>query len=79
MGDITFSNILLSTYNKNTYDFYVEYIPNYVKNDNIDNFFVFIKTNRSKTSQKLVESGLKFLTPASMDPITTFSLSGSPI
>jgi hypothetical protein len=79
MGDITFSNILLSTNKKNTYDFYVEYIPSYTKSDNIDNFFVFMKTNRSKTSVKLVESGLKFLTAASTDPITTFSLSGSPI
>jgi len=79
MGDITFSNILLSTNKKNTYDFYVEYIPSYIKNDNIDNFFVYMKTNRSKTSAKLVESGLKFLTPASTDPITTFGLSGFPI
>ena len=79
MGDITFSNILLSTNNKNTYDFYVKYIPSYIKNNNIDNFFVYMKTNQTKTSPKLGESGLKFLTPVSTDPISTFGLSGSPI
>ena len=79
MGNITFSNILLSTNKKNTYDFYIEYIPSYIKNDYIDNFSVFIKTNRSSNSAKLVESGLKFFTPASTDTITTFGLSGSPI
>ena len=79
MGDITFSNILLSTNNKYTYDFYVKYIPSYIKNNNIDNFFVYMKTNQTKTSPKLGESGLKFLTPVSTDPISTFGLSGSPI
>lgn len=78
MGNITFSNIQLSTYSKNTYDFYVEYIPSYNIN-NIDNFNLKLKTNRSSNSAKLVELGLKFLTPASTDSITTFGLSGSPI
>jgi hypothetical protein len=78
MGDITFSNILLSTYNKNTFDFYVQYIPSYTT-EYIDNFFLKLKTNRTSDSAKLVESGLKFLTPASTDPITSFGLTGSPI
>jgi hypothetical protein len=78
MGNITFSNIQLSTYSKNTYDFYVEYIPSYNIN-NIDNFNLKLKTNRSSNSAKVVEFGLKFLTPASTDSITTFGLSGSPI
>lgn len=78
MGDITFSNILLSTYNKNTFNFYVQYIPNYTI-DKIDNFSLKLKTNRTSNSAKLVESGLKFLTPASTDPITTFSLTGTPV
>ena len=78
MGNITFSNILLSTHNKNTYDFYVQYIPSYTT-EYIDNFSLKLKTNRTSNSAKRVESGLKFLTPASTDPITTFSLTGSPI
>ena len=78
MGNITFSNIQLSTYSKNTYDFYVEYIPSYTI-EYIDNFSLNLKTNRSSNSAKLVESGLNFLTPASTDSITTFGLSGSPI
>ncbi len=78
MGNITFSNIKLSTYSKNTYDFYVEYIPSYTI-EYIDNFSLNLKTNRSSNSAKLVESGLKFLTSASTDSITTFGLSGSPI
>ena len=78
MGDITFSNILLSTYNKNTFDFYVQYIPSY-KIDKIDNFSLKLKTNRRSNSAKLVESGLKFLTPVSTDPITTFGLTGTPV
>jgi len=78
MGDITFSNILLSTYSKNTFNFYVQYIPSYTT-EYIDNFFLKLKTNRTTNSAKLVESGLKFLTPASTDPITSFGLTGSPI
>ena len=78
MGDITFSNILLSTYSKNTFNFYVQYIPSYTT-EYIDNFFLKLKTNRTTNSAKLVESGLKFLTPASTDPITSFDLTGSPI
>lgn len=75
MGNITFSNILLSTYNKNTYDFFVRYIPSYTI-ENIDNFSLKLKTNRTSNSPRLVESGLKFITPVSTDPITTFGLSG---
>jgi len=78
MGNITFSNILLSTYNKNTYDFYVQYIPSYTTT-NIDNFYIKIKTNRASNSVKVVESGLKFITPASTDPINTFNLTGTPV
>ena len=75
MGNITFSNILLSTNKKNTYEFYIEYIPSYTI-DYIDNLSVFIKINRSLNSAKLVESGLQFSTPVSTDPITTFDLAG---
>jgi len=78
MGNITFSNILLSTSNKNTFDFYVQYIPSY-QIDKIDNFSLKLKTNRTSNSAKLVESGLKFVTPVSIDPITTFSLTGTPV
>jgi len=78
MGNITFSNILLSTHNKNTYDFYVQYIPSYTTT-NIDNFSIKIKTNRASNSIKVVESGLKFITPASTDPINTFNLIGTPV
>ena len=75
MGNITFSNILLSTYSKNTYDFFVRYIPSYTIK-NIDNFSLKFKTNRTSNSPRLVESGLKFITPVSTDPITTFGLTG---
>jgi len=78
MGNITFSNILLSTHNKNTFDFYVQYIPSYTTKY-IDNFSLNIKTNRAPNSAKRVESGLKFLTPASTDPIRGFDLTGTPI
>jgi len=78
MGNITFSNILLSTHNKNTYDFYVQYIPSYTTT-NIDNFSIKIKTNRASNSIKVVESGLKFITPTSTDPINTFNLIGTPV
>jgi hypothetical protein len=76
MGNITFSNILLATSPKNTFDFYVEYIPSYIKSDYIDNFSLFIKTNRSSNSAKLFESGLKFSHNPCADPITTFGLTG---
>ena len=78
MGNITFSNIFLSTHNKNTYDFYVQYIPSYTT-EYIDNFSIKIKTNRASNSAKLVESGLKFITHASTDPINTFNLIGTPV
>jgi hypothetical protein len=76
MGNITFSNILLSTYSKNTYDFFVEYIPSYTI-ENIDNFSLNLKINRTLNSPKIVESGLKFSTPVSTDPVTTFGLTGT--
>jgi hypothetical protein len=76
MGNITFSNILLATSPKNTFDFYVKYIPSYIKSDYIDNFSLFFKTNRSSNSAKLFESGLKFSHNPSADPITTFGLTG---
>ena len=78
MGDITFSNILLSTRNKNTYDFYVQYIPSYTI-EYIDNFNLSIKTNLTSNTTPLSESGLKFLTPVSTDPIATFNLTGTPV
>jgi len=78
MGNITFSNILLSTHAKNTYDFYVQYIPSYTTS-NIDSFFLYLKTNRASNSAQVVESGLKFSHSPSSDPITTFNLTGTPI
>ena len=78
MGDITFSNILLSTYNKTTYDFYVQYIPSYTT-EYIDNFSLYLKMNRTTNSAKVVESGLKFLHSPSPDSIATFNLTGTPI
>ena len=47
--------------------------------DLIDNLSFSLKINRASNSAKLFESGLKFLTSASTDSITTFGLSGSPI
>ena len=76
IGNIAFSNILLSTYNRNTYDFYVEYIPSYTTT-NIDNFSLFVKMNRSSNSAKLFESGLKFSYTPSLDTITSFNLTGT--
>ena len=76
IGNITFSNILLNTNPKNTYDFVIEYIPSYTT-EYIDNFSLNIKTNRSN-SAKLFESGLKFSYNPSIDPIVTFNLSGTP-
>ena len=78
MGNITFSNILLSTRSKNTYDFYVQYIPSYTT-ENIDNLYLYLKTNHASNSAKLVESGLKFSYTPSSDPITTFGLTGTPV
>jgi len=76
IGNIAFSNILLNTYNRNTYDFYVEYIPSYTTT-NIDNFSLFVKMNRSSNSAKLFESGLKFSYTPSLDTITSFNLTGT--
>ena len=78
MGNITFSNILLSTRSKNTYDFYVQYIPSYTTED-IDNLSLYLKTNHASNSAKLFESGLKFSYTPSSDPITTFGLTGTPV
>lgn len=77
MGNITFSNIILSTYAGNTYDFNLQYIPNYANPDgNIDNFSVALKTNLSSDSAKKMESGLRFSTTPSTNTITTFLLNG---
>jgi len=77
MGNITFSNIILSTYAGNTYDFNLRYIPNYSNPDgNIDDFSVTLKTNVSSDTAKKTESGLRFLTTPSTNTITTFSLNG---
>jgi hypothetical protein len=75
IGNITFSNIILSTYPGNTYDFFIRYIPSYTTS-NIDNFNVVIETNVSADSVKKVENGLRFYTNPSGDPITTFGLQG---
>jgi hypothetical protein len=77
IGNITFSNILLNSNPKNTYDFVIEYIPSYTT-EYIDNFSLNIKTNRSLNSAKMVETGLKFSYNPSIDPIVTFNLSGTP-
>ena len=77
MGNITCSNIILSTSPGNTFDFYLEYIPSYTTSY-IDHFSVLIKTNRSSNSIKLIESGLKFANPPSTDAITTLVLVGIP-
>lgn len=74
MGNITFSNILLNTNPKNTYDFVIEYIPKLTINSYIDNLSVFIKINRTTTTT--IESGLKFSKPGSSDPLITFNLTG---
>ena len=75
MGNITFSNILLSTNPKNTFDFLIRYVPNYTKDNNIDNLSVLIKANR--TTKTTIESGLKFFRQGSADTLATFNLSGS--
>ena len=75
IGNITFSNIILSTYPGNTYDFFIRYIPSYTTS-NIDNFNVVIETNVSSDSIKKTENGLRFNTPPSVDTITTFGLTG---
>jgi hypothetical protein len=76
MGNITFSNIILSTYAGNTYDFNLQYIPNYATDSNIDNFSATLKTNVSGDTAKKTESGLRFSTTPSTNTITTFSLNG---
>lgn len=75
IGNITFSNIILSTYPGNTYDFFIRYIPGYTTS-NIDNFNVVIETNVSSDSIKKTENGLRFNTSPSVDTITTFGLHG---
>lgn len=78
IGDITFSNILLNTSPKNTFDFYLEYIPSFIQNNFIDNLSFSLKINRASNSAKLFESGLKFSYNPSVDAITTFGLTGIP-
>ena len=72
IGNVTFSNIVLSTPPGATYEFFVEYTPNAVI-ANIDNYMISAIMNfKTGTSN----SGLIFNTPASSDPIYTFSLTG---
>jgi hypothetical protein len=77
MGEITFSNILLNSNPNTTYDFFIDFIPNYTVN-NIDNAAVYIITNYGSGTEKIQEAELEFTSPASIDPITTFRLTGSP-
>jgi len=77
MGNITFSNILLNSSPKATYDFFIDYIPSYTIT-NIDNAAVYIITNFRSDSSKIQEAELTFTSAASTDPINTFSLSGTP-
>jgi hypothetical protein len=74
-GNVTFSNIILSTYPGNTYDFFIKYIPSYTIS-NIDDFNVVVETNVSVGSVKKVENGMRFNTTPSVDTITTFGLQG---
>jgi hypothetical protein len=78
IGNITFSNVLLNTSPKNTFDFYLEYIPSFIQNNFIDNLSFSLKINRASNSAKLFESGLKFSYNPSVDAITTFGLTGIP-
>ena len=77
MGNVTFSNIWLNSSPNTTYDFFIDYIPSYTTN-NIDNAAVYIITNFRSDSGKIQEAQLTFTSAASIDPINTFSLSGSP-
>lgn len=77
MGEVTFSNIWLNTYPKSTYDFFINYIPSYTLT-NIDNAAVYIITNIRSDTEKIQEAELAFSSPASIDTIGTFRLSGSP-
>ena len=77
MGELTFSNILLNTAPNTTYDFYIDYIPSYIIN-NIDIAAVYIITNFGSNSEKVQEAGLQFTSAASIDAISTFSLTGFP-
>ena len=73
MGELTFSNILLSTPPNSTYDFFINYIPSYVV-DKIDNVAVYIITNFKSSSQV---AQLVFSAPPSTDIIETFRVSGA--
>jgi len=77
MGNITFSNIWLSSSPNTTYDFFIDYIPSYTIS-NIDNAALYIITNFRSDSSKMQEAELSFSSAASTDPINTFSLSGTP-
>jgi len=72
VGNVTFSNIVLQTPPKATYEFYVEYTPIQVI-ANIDNYTVSAIMNFKNRD---TNSGLVFNTRASSDPIYTFSLTG---
>jgi hypothetical protein len=75
MGEMTFSNIILGTAANSTYDFYLNYVPNYVAGD-IDTVSVSIITNFKNNYVKKEESQIVFSKPASTDSIGVFSLSG---
>jgi hypothetical protein len=77
MGELTFSNIVLTTGANMTYDIYLDYVPSYVIN-NIDNASVYIITNFGSTSETFQEAELEFSSQASIDNIGTFSLTGTP-
>lgn len=78
MGEMTFSNIILNTTANATYDFYLNYVPNYIAGD-IDTVSVSIITNFKNDYVKKEESQLIFSKPASTDNIGVFSLSGQGI
>jgi hypothetical protein len=74
MGNVTFTGILLNTVPGYTYDFAVQYIPSYTKN-NIDTVNVSLISN-IKNTQLLQQSGLIFLTSVSPSPVKTLTLVG---
>jgi hypothetical protein len=77
LGNLTFSNIWLNTYPNSTYDFFINYVPSYIV-DKIDNAAVYIITNFRSDSDRIQEAELQFTSEPSIDPINTFSISGSP-
>jgi hypothetical protein len=78
MGEVTFSNIILSTLIGNTYDFYISYIPQ-IKLTNINSASLMIITNFKNNYLKMEQSNLVFSKSPSIDNINTFVLTGVPL